>query len=116
MVALVLSDFVDWHDPRLVELGGRLSFRMQPLDIRWGSKLPTEDHLHGDQPIQRQLPGLGDHSHPATGDLLKQLVIAEITYPDEGGSGGGRGAPKYLQRLRELCHPVMVGEKLAQTV
>ena len=78
MLPLMLADFVDRHDVRMVEVGGRLGLGMEPLDGALGSQLTGQNHLQGHQAMEAHLPRLIDHAHAAAGDLLQQLVIAEI--------------------------------------
>ena len=40
MLALVHADLVDRHDPRMLQFGRGLRFRMKPLDVRLTSQLP----------------------------------------------------------------------------
>ena len=47
-----------------------------------------EDHLERDDAVQADLPGLVDDAHPAAGDLLQQLVVADRS-PREERRGGG---------------------------
>ena len=63
---------------RMIEVGGGLGFGAEALHVGRRSQLARQDHLQGDDAIQADLPGLVDHAHAAAGDLLQQLVIAEV--------------------------------------
>ena len=41
-------------------------------------EFPGQDHLQGHDAVQAHLPGPVDHAHAAAGDLVEQLVVAEI--------------------------------------
>ena len=78
MLALVLADLVNRHDPGMVEIGGCLGLDVEPLDVRVVGELSGEDHLQGDRAIERHLPGLEHDPHAAPRDLADDLVVAEI--------------------------------------
>ena len=50
------------------------------------SKLPREDHLHGHEPMQADLPGLVDNAHAAPGDFFQQLEV--VKSPRRPGNDG----------------------------
>ncbi len=77
VLALVLADFEDRHDPGMVELGRgfRLGFKPQHLFFR--RKLSTEDRLERHDAIELLVPRLVNHAHAATGDGLQQFVFPE---------------------------------------
>ena len=49
MLALVLADLEDRHDPRMVEVGGRLGLGVEALDVGLVGELAGEDHLERDR-------------------------------------------------------------------
>ena len=64
-------------------------------------KLGGEQHVYCDEPLQADLPRAIDYAHTATGDFLKEFVIAETmgaararlgltTYGTHGLGGEGR--------------------------
>ena len=85
MLALVLADLVDRHDPRMVEVGGRLGLGVEALDVGVVGELAGEDHLERDGAVEAHLPGLEDDAHAAAGELADDLVVAEVA--DAGGFG-----------------------------
>ena len=85
MLALVLADLEDRHDPRMVEVGRRLGLGVEALDVGVVGELAGEDHLERDGPVEAHLPGLEDDTHAAAGELADDLVVAEVA--DAGGFG-----------------------------
>ena len=90
MLAFVLADLVDRHDPGMIEVGRRLGLDVEPPDVGLVGELAGEDHLERHRPIQADLPGLEHDAHAAAGDLADDLVVAEIA---------GRGRERSLGRL-----------------
>ena len=110
----------------MVEVGGRLGLGVEALHVGVGGQLAGQDHLEGDDAIEADLPGLVDDAHAAAGDLLQQLVVAEIAHrpqrcsvsvgvaagrrpslvlaPSEAAQAGGTAA-------RPLIHPLLGREK-----
>ena len=78
MLALVLADLEDRHDPRMIEVGRRLGLGMEAPDVGLVGELAGQDHLECDGPVEAHLPGLEDDAHAAAGDLADDLVIAEV--------------------------------------
>ena len=96
MLASVLADLIDGHDARMIQFCRRLSLGVEPLHVVFAGQLPGQDHLQRHDPVQLHLPGLVNHAHPAAGDLLDQLVVAEEAGFDPGG--GRRRGSTYAQR------------------
>ena len=75
-----------------------------------GGELAGEDHLEGDDAVEADLPGLVDDAHAAAGDLLQQLVVAEVANPCAGprcrrrrsGSDRTSGSSLRLGRFDQL--------------
>ena len=78
MLAFVLANLEDRHDPRMVQVGGRLGLGMESLDVVVVGKLAGQDHLERDGAIEAHLPGPEHDAHAAAGDLADDLVVAEI--------------------------------------
>ena len=84
------------------------------------AKVPREDHLEGDDPVQADLPGLVDDAHPAPGDLLQQLVVAEVADGRQVGMAvsldraGGVQLVGHPQGRGHAVHAVEVGEERPQ--
>ena len=51
---------------------------MKAIVVGLGGELPREDHLHGHNAVERDLPGLVDHAHAAAGDLFQKFVVAKV--------------------------------------
>lgn len=75
---------MDGHDVRVLQVGGRFRLSAEAPHLLFGGQIPGADHLHGDDAIQSDLPGLVHHAHPAAPDLLQHLIIAEIAEPRSG--------------------------------
>ena len=63
--AVGLAAVVDLDDIGVAEPGDRLGLHQEPLANLGVVVLARADHLQGDDPIQRAVPGLVDHPHPA---------------------------------------------------
>src|SRR5262245_2299484 len=63
--ALVLADFVDRHDVRMIQVGGGFRLRPEAGNVSWCGQCSMDDHLERDEAIETDLPGLVDHSHAA---------------------------------------------------
>jgi hypothetical protein len=124
--AAMLTDLVERHDVRVVERSDHLGFEAQPAE-RLSSR-PQDacpDRLEGDDAIEPLVPGLVDKSHPAAGDLVEQLELADLPF---GRVVGLRSGP-LLQtpcpaihrddRPRQpgpVFHPILVREERDQAV
>jgi hypothetical protein len=108
MLVLVPADLVEGHDVGMVETGGDLGLGLEALDVGGGSELAGQDHLEGDETVEAHLPRLVDNAHAAAGDLLQQLVVAEIT-----DAGAGRPCHR-PDRLRQPGEAILVDQEGAQ--
>ncbi len=120
-VALMPTGLVDGHDVGVIQAGQRPRLGVQKaLDLL--RRVPAgQDHLEGDDAVEADLAGLEDDTHPAAGDFLQQLVIAEaprqgvrpkLRGVPGGGVRGGRGSEP--ERLGHVADEVMLGEELFQ--
>ncbi len=94
MLAGKLVHFVDRHDPRMIQPRGRFGFGIEAFDVVRRGELAGQDHLQGHDPVQLDLPRLVDHPHPAAGEFLDQLIVAERAVLWRDGRGTrpvGRG-------------------------
>ncbi len=80
MAAGVFAHLVDGHDVRMVEVGRRLRLALEALHVQRRRQLAGQDHLQRHDAVEAHLPGLEDHAHAAAGDLLEDLVVAEVTH------------------------------------
>ncbi len=97
MLALVLANLEDRHDPRMVQVGGRLGLGMEALHVCVVGELTGEDHLERDCPVEAHLTGPEHHAHAAAGDLAEDFVVAEVA--DAGKFGcAGRGRRILLEQ------------------
>ncbi len=86
-----------------------------------GGQLALQDHLEGDDPVQADLACLVDDAHAAAGDLLQQLVVAEVADPRQGAgllraAAGAVGVRGQLQCAGLAVEPIVVGEEGTQPV
>ena len=97
----MLAHLVDRHDMGMVEPGDRLGLDAEPLDrVGTGPECRRPDRLEGHDPAEALLPGFENDAHPADGDLLDQLEVAEIAADSELGVGLPRIAPAGRRSIR----------------
>ena len=77
MLSGVLPDFVDGHNVRVLQIGGRLGFGKEPLHAGGARELSGEDHFDGNCPIEAALAGFVDRAHAAACDFLVQFIVAK---------------------------------------
>lgn len=77
MLPLVLADFVDGNDIRVLKIGRSFRLGAKPLASRGRRPLTRENHFQRDEPVQAQLSCFVDDSHAAVGDFFEDLVVAE---------------------------------------
>ncbi len=117
VLASVLADFVDRHDPGMVQVGGRLRFNLEAAYILGVGKLAGEDHFQGDDAVEADLPGLKYDPHSTAGDLADDLVIPKITHAQRAGGRSlgfvglveGCGREQFVRRRRQLNRRPAVG-------
>ncbi len=68
------ADVENLHDIGVVQAGDRLGFLPKTLVIFWARVRAGENHLQGDQPVERLVPGLVDDAHPPSSQLAEDLV------------------------------------------
>src|SRR5207248_2883617 len=73
-VAVVLADFIDLHDVRVVQPGYRLGLQPEAVELLTAGVGPGEDHLQGHEPLELLLPGLVDDTHTAPAQLAKDFI------------------------------------------
>jgi hypothetical protein len=100
VLPLLLADLVDGDDVGVLEAGGGPGFLLEAAHVGFVGELPAQDHLQGDDAVEADLPRLEHHPHAAAGDLLQQLVVAEV-------AGGvqhrhGLGEDLFLGHRRDL--------------
>ena len=88
VLSLVLADLENRHDVGMVEQGRRLRLGMKAIVVGFRGQLSGENHFHRDDAVERNLAGLVDHAHAAAGDLVHELIIAQVA--DAGKLTGGR--------------------------
>ncbi len=113
--ARVLANFVNWHNPRVIEIRRGLGFGAKPLDFLRRGQLPRQNHLQRDAAIQADLPRLVDSSHPASADLFQQFVISQRSQrPGVRGLRSTRRAVTVGRLARWTVHgPVGEGSHVA---
>jgi hypothetical protein len=72
--ALVLADFMDLHNVRVLQAGHRLSLGPKALPLPFASMAAAQDHLEGDHPLQGEMPGFVDHAHGAAAENSLDVV------------------------------------------
>ena len=100
--AVVLADLVDRHDVRVVEAGRPPRPRPGSAARSLGRRraAPARIIFRATSRFEADLPGPVDDAHAAAGDLLEQLVVAEVPHHT------GRG------RLGDICpRPSLSGDR-----
>jgi hypothetical protein len=72
MLPLVLADFDDPNDARMIQIGRCLGFQLKPAEVLCVGQLAGQDHLDGHEPLQAELAGLVDYAHAALAQSLQQ--------------------------------------------
>ena len=90
----VFAHFVDRHDAGMIELGRGLGFGAEPLNLPRRRQPAGQDHLQGDEAVERLLPRLEDDAHAALGNLPDQLII-----PEAGHFFGRHGRTRAMRIL-----------------
>ena len=97
MLAVVLADLVDRHDPRVVEEGDGLGLVPEAAELGVVCQNAGPDHLEGDGPIERDLSGLVDDPHAAAAQFPADLVVAEVA----DGVAAGQAVRRQFTGLRD---------------
>ena len=77
VLPLVLSHVEHRDDVRMIQPCDCLRLAIEALDKIARREGPGQKHLEGDYALEADLTRLVDHAHPASGDFLQQLVVAE---------------------------------------
>ena len=100
LLAVVLADLVDRHDPGVVQQGHRLGLVLEPAQLGVVGQHAGLDHLQRHRPVEADLPGLVDDAHAAAAQLLRDRVVAEVAHRRAAGQArrgvaavGGPGRP-----------------------
>src|SRR5712675_1448814 len=78
MLAVVDADVVNGDDVRVLEECRGRDLAPEPLNDLLARELPGQNHLHRDNALELKMPRAIDHTHPATGNLFEQFVVAEV--------------------------------------
>jgi hypothetical protein len=74
MPSTVLTNLVDWHDVRMVELRDGLGLILKSQQFTFRGENAGLDQLHGDCPVESHLVGFQDDAHPPSAQLAKDLI------------------------------------------
>jgi hypothetical protein len=107
-----LPDMVDRNDVGMIEAGYGLGFAAEAGQRLVRIALIPQDAFQGDDASGKRFPGAIDYPHPAAGDLVKNLVIANAPIPVPGFYGRER----LLERLRFQGNRVVIQGALEKTV
>jgi hypothetical protein len=78
VLTIVLAHVIDGYDVRVVQARGSFGLVVEALHVFRPSQMAAENHLHSDRAIGPFLPSPVHHAHAAAGDLVEQLIVAEI--------------------------------------
>src|SRR5262249_37221715 len=73
----IFANIINWYDMRMFEVGHRLGFEVEPLDLDFRGVFAETDHLEGDGPVEADLAGPIDDAHAASTQDLEQFIITE---------------------------------------
>ena len=73
----VAADLVDLHDAGVLQAGDGLRLQAKTRQLFRAGIRPGEDHLEGDEAVERHLPGLVDHPHAAAAQLFENLEAGD---------------------------------------
>src|SRR5262245_7447433 len=79
MLAVIEADFVDRHNVRLLQAGGRGSFRSETLHKLRAGQWAGQQHLHCGTAIEIRLARLIADANRATRDFFQQFIVPKET-------------------------------------
>jgi hypothetical protein len=97
MLPVMLADFVDGDDVRVLKAGGGFGLGAKTLHERIAGETAEQQHLHRDDSVQGKLPGAIDDAHATAGDFVQEFIVAEAAWV----SGQERSAVLLLGALRD---------------
>ncbi len=97
-LTFMVADFVDRHNVRMLKAGRRFGFSAESGQFGRRGELPTQNHFHGDGPIQADLPGFKHDSHAAAPQLATQFIIADPRGALRGAIGGSSNTESISER------------------
>ena len=74
----VFPDLMHSENVRMLELGQRLSFALEPFELLSAGKSRFGNELQGYKPIQDAVTGLVDHSHTPPAQLSSKLITSTV--------------------------------------
>lgn len=77
VLAVDLPDFVNRDNAGMLQIGGRLSLGIEPLNLQVAGQMPGQNHLQGAITIELRLASPKDDSHTSPGNLFHDFKIAE---------------------------------------
>ena len=95
--AVVLADLVDLHDVRVLQAGDGLGLGPEAGQLLGAGVVAGQDHLQGDDAVERELPGLVDDAHAAAAQLAQDFVAG---HKDGGPDSGGGQVARLIDCLR----------------
>ncbi len=76
-LTVVLADFINRYDTRMVEASGRFGFGLKSNNFFLRGKRRTFDHLQRDNTVKLRLSRLEHNAHTASRDLANDLVVSD---------------------------------------
>ncbi len=77
VLAFVFTDVVDGDDVRVAQAGRSFGLGAEAFHKRVAGEAPKEQHLHGNDAVQRDLPGAINDAHTPARDFVEQFVVSE---------------------------------------
>ena len=92
MLAVVLPDFVNRDDVRVIKMGGGLRLGLKALPLGFAGKLAGADHLERHDAVKGAVTRAINHAHAAACDEFQQFVISERAALLPGGQARFRAS------------------------
>src|ERR1035438_5204273 len=75
--AVLIVNFVDRADVRMIQCGSRLGFALKAAECRWVFGYVVGQELKGDEATEFYVLSLVDDTHPAAAQLLDDAVVRD---------------------------------------
>ncbi len=102
LLTLMLADFINRDDARVIEQSHRLGLVLKSPKLGVIGQDAGPDHLESDRPVEGKLAGLVNDAHAAAAQFSAQLIVAKVA--ELGSHGQGEGVAVSLGR--RLDYPV----------
>ncbi len=98
--AVAFADLINPHNVRMLQPGHRFGLDLEALPGRRVRVQTAREHLDGNRPIERTLPGLVDNAHAAPAQLFADLVARYLRRAQQCPKGRRKARPQVAARAR----------------